>query len=34
VADTRLDMLLEAQRRYTSKTSGRKVIDEIQTVSA
>jgi len=25
VADTRLDMLLEAQRRYTSKTSGRKV---------
>jgi ABC-type oligopeptide transport system substrate-binding subunit len=34
VADTRLDILLEAQRRYTSKTSGRKVIDEIQTVSA
>ena len=30
VADTRLDVLLEAQRRYTSKTSRRKVIDEIQ----
>jgi ABC-type transport system substrate-binding protein len=30
VADTRLDVLLEAQRRYTSKTSRRKVIDDIQ----
>jgi len=30
VADTRLDVLLEAQRRYTSKPSRRKVIDDIQ----
>jgi peptide/nickel transport system substrate-binding protein len=30
VADTRLDVLLEAQRRYTSKSSRRKVIDDIQ----
>jgi len=30
VADTRLDVLLEAQRRYASKSSRRKVIDDIQ----
>ncbi len=30
VADTRLDVLLEAQRRYTSKSSRRKVIDDVQ----
>ncbi len=30
VADTRLDVLLEAQRRYTSKSSRRKAIDDIQ----
>ena len=30
VADTRLDVLLEAQRRYTSRSSRRKVIDDIQ----
>ena len=30
MADTRLDVLLEAQRRYTSKSSRRKVIDDIQ----
>ena len=30
VADTRLDVLLEAQRRYTSRSSRKKVIDDIQ----
>ena len=30
VADTQLDVLLEAQRRYTSKSSRKKVIDDIQ----
>jgi len=30
VADTRLDVLLEAQRGYTSKSSRKKVIDDIQ----
>jgi len=30
VADTRLDVLLEAQRRYTSKSSRRRAIDDIQ----
>jgi len=30
VADTRLDVLLEAQRRYTSRSSRKKIIDDIQ----
>jgi peptide/nickel transport system substrate-binding protein len=30
VADTQLDVLLEAQRRYTSRSSRKKVIDDIQ----
>jgi len=30
VSDTRLDVLLEAQRRYSSRSSRKKVIDEIQ----
>jgi ABC-type transport system substrate-binding protein len=30
VADTRLDVMLEAQRRYTSRSSRKKVIDDIQ----
>jgi peptide/nickel transport system substrate-binding protein len=30
VADTRLDVMLEAQRRYTSKSSRKKIIDDIQ----
>jgi ABC-type transport system substrate-binding protein len=30
VADTRLDVLLEAQRRYTSRSSRKKSIDDIQ----
>jgi hypothetical protein len=30
VADTRLDVLLEAQRRYTRTSSRKKAIDDIQ----
>lgn len=30
VADTQLDVMLEAQRRYTSRSSRKKVIDDIQ----
>lgn len=30
VADTRLDVMLDAQRRYTSRSSRRKIIDDIQ----
>lgn len=30
VADTQLDVLLEAQRRYTSRSSRKKSIDDIQ----
>jgi peptide/nickel transport system substrate-binding protein len=30
VADTQLDVMLEAQRRYTSKSSRKKIIDDIQ----
>ena len=30
VADTRLDVLLEAQRRYTSRSSRKRIIDDIQ----
>ena len=34
VADTQLDVLLDAQRRYLSKSSRKKVIDDIQRLTA
>jgi peptide/nickel transport system substrate-binding protein len=34
VADTRLDVMLDAQRRYTSRTSRKKIIDDIQRYEA
>lgn len=34
VTDTRLDVMLEAQRRYTSRSSRKKIIDDIQRYTA
>jgi ABC-type transport system substrate-binding protein len=34
VADTQLDVMLDAQRRYTSRSSRKKIIDDIQRYAA